>query len=146
MGEVAEDLKAIFKVRREKTARALAQEFAELHAKRFTKAVSVFEAGIERPNLPELPREPSGEDTHDEHAGAAVQGAKEKDEGGWGLPERDECSDASDGDSLEEQRGMGAEALPRHERLRNSGKTEPTTFETLTGILPSFLHLLEKRK
>jgi len=47
MGEVAEDLKAIFKVRREKTARALAQEFAELHAKRFPKAVSVFEAGIE---------------------------------------------------------------------------------------------------
>ena len=46
MGEVAEDLKAIFKVRREKTARALAQEFAELHAKRFPKAVSVFEAGI----------------------------------------------------------------------------------------------------
>jgi transposase-like protein len=46
-GEVAEDLKAIFKVRREKTARALAEEFVELHAKRFPKAVSVFEAGIE---------------------------------------------------------------------------------------------------
>ena len=47
MGEVAEDLKAIFKVRREKTARALAEEFAELHGERFPKAVSVFEAGIE---------------------------------------------------------------------------------------------------
>ena len=47
MAEVAEDLKAIFKVRREKTARALAEEFAELYAKRFPKAVSVFEAGIE---------------------------------------------------------------------------------------------------
>jgi len=46
MGEVAEDLKAIFKVRREKTARALAEEFAELHGERFPKAVSVFEAGI----------------------------------------------------------------------------------------------------
>lgn len=46
MGEVAEDLKAIFKVRREKTAQALAEEFAELHTKRFPKAVSVFEAGI----------------------------------------------------------------------------------------------------
>jgi putative transposase len=45
-GEVAEDLKAIFKVRREKTARALAEEFVELYAKRFPKAVSVFEAGI----------------------------------------------------------------------------------------------------
>ncbi len=44
--EVAEDLKAIFKVRREKTARTLAEEFVELHAKRFPKAVLVFEAGI----------------------------------------------------------------------------------------------------
>jgi putative transposase len=45
-GEVAEDLKAIFKVRREKTAKALAEEFVELYAKRFPKAVSVFEVGI----------------------------------------------------------------------------------------------------
>jgi putative transposase len=47
MTEVAEDLKAIFKVRRQKTARALAEEFVELYEKRFPKAVSVFEAGIE---------------------------------------------------------------------------------------------------
>jgi putative transposase len=47
IGEVAEDLKAIFKVRREKTARALAEEFIELHQKSFPKAVSVFEAGME---------------------------------------------------------------------------------------------------
>ncbi len=46
MAEVAEDIKAIFKVRREKTARALAEEFVELHGGRFPKAVSVFEAGI----------------------------------------------------------------------------------------------------
>jgi transposase-like protein len=46
MSEVAEDIKAIFKVRREKTARALAEEFVELYAKRFPKAVAVFEAGI----------------------------------------------------------------------------------------------------
>jgi putative transposase len=46
MSEVAEDLKAIFKVRREKSARALAEEFASLYAKRFAKAISVFEAGI----------------------------------------------------------------------------------------------------
>ena len=46
MGEVAEDLRAIFKVRREKTARALAEEFVELYGKRFPKAVRVFEAGI----------------------------------------------------------------------------------------------------
>ncbi len=47
IAEVAqEDLKAVFKVRREKTARSLAEEFVELYAKRFPKAVSVFEAGI----------------------------------------------------------------------------------------------------
>ncbi|PLS87137.1 MAG: hypothetical protein CYG60_03530 [Actinobacteria bacterium] len=45
--EVAEDLKAIFKVRREKTARALAEEFVEIYGGRFPKAVAVFEAGIE---------------------------------------------------------------------------------------------------
>ncbi len=47
MAEVAEDLKAIFKVRRQKTARALAEEFVELYGGRFPKAVSVFEAGVE---------------------------------------------------------------------------------------------------
>ena len=46
-GEVAEDLKAIFKVRREKTALALAEEFVELYGSRFPKAVSILEAGIE---------------------------------------------------------------------------------------------------
>ena len=47
MAEVAQDIKAIFKVRRAKTARALAEEFVELYGKRFPKAVAVFEAGIE---------------------------------------------------------------------------------------------------
>ncbi|MCA1729521.1 MAG: transposase, partial [Actinobacteria bacterium] len=46
MAEVAEDLKAIFKVRREKTARALAKEFVDLYSGLFPKAVSVFEAGV----------------------------------------------------------------------------------------------------
>ena len=46
MNEVAEDLKAVFKVRREKTARVLAEEFVELYEKRFPKAVAIFEAGI----------------------------------------------------------------------------------------------------
>ena len=45
MAEVAQDLKAVFKVRRERTARALAGEFVELYGKRFPKAVAVFEAG-----------------------------------------------------------------------------------------------------
>jgi putative transposase len=47
MSEVAEDLKAIFKVRRQKTARALAKEFVKLYDSRFAKAISVFEAGID---------------------------------------------------------------------------------------------------
>jgi len=46
MGEVAEELKAIFKVRREKTARTLGEEFVDLYGGRFPKAVSVFETGI----------------------------------------------------------------------------------------------------
>jgi transposase-like protein len=47
MAEVAQYMKAIFKVRRAKTARALAAEFVELYSKRFPKAVSVFEGGID---------------------------------------------------------------------------------------------------
>jgi putative transposase len=46
VARVAEGLKVIFGVKREKTARALAEEFVELYGKRFPKAVSVFEAGI----------------------------------------------------------------------------------------------------
>ncbi len=47
VAEVAEDLKAVFGVKREKAARALAEEFVELHGDRFPKAVSVFKAGID---------------------------------------------------------------------------------------------------
>jgi putative transposase len=47
MAEVGQEIKAIFKVRRKKTAEALAEEFLELYGKRFPKAVPVFEAGIE---------------------------------------------------------------------------------------------------
>ena len=74
MSEVAEDLKAIFKVRREKTARVLAEEFVELYGGRFPKAVSAFEAGIDDAltYLPTLPRKPSCPHTHNEHAGALV--------------------------------------------------------------------------
>ena len=46
MEEIAENLKAIFKARKEKTALALAKEFVELYGGRFPKAVSIFEAGI----------------------------------------------------------------------------------------------------
>jgi len=37
VAEVAEDLKAIFKVRRQKTARALAEEFVSLYKKSYPK-------------------------------------------------------------------------------------------------------------
>jgi putative transposase len=47
MAEVAEDLKAIFRVRRQRTAKALTEEFVSLYEKSYPKAVSVFEAGIE---------------------------------------------------------------------------------------------------
>ena len=46
MSEVAEDLSAIFKVRREKTAEALVKEFVSLHEKSYPKVVAVFEAGV----------------------------------------------------------------------------------------------------
>ena len=46
MAEVAEDLKAILKVRRRKTAEALAEEFISLYEKSYPKAVSVIKAGI----------------------------------------------------------------------------------------------------
>jgi putative transposase len=46
ISEVAEDLSAIFKVGRPKTAEALAEEFVSLYEKSYPKALSVFEAGI----------------------------------------------------------------------------------------------------
>jgi transposase-like protein len=136
MGEVAEDLKAIFKVRREKTALALAEEFVELYGSRFPKVPEGrlgFRGGHERcAGLPTLPWQPPREDTYDEHAGEVVRGGKEEDEGGWGVPQRDECGDLGDGDSLEEQRRVGTQTLPRDGCPRRSEDTEPTTFETLT--------------
>jgi transposase-like protein len=47
MAEVASDLKEVFKVSRESSARRLAEEFAERYEKRFIKAVEVFKRGIE---------------------------------------------------------------------------------------------------
>ena len=59
MSGVAEDLKAVFKVRREKTALALAEEFVELYGGRFPKAGSVFEAGPRgTPSHPSFSGEP----------------------------------------------------------------------------------------
>ena len=92
MAEVAQDLKAIFKVRRQKTAEALAEEFVELYAKRFPKAVCVFEAGI-RDALTYLSFPGSHHAklcARPTHAGAPVQRGEEEDEGGGGLPQRDE--------------------------------------------------------
>ncbi len=46
ISEVAEDLSAIFKVSRHKTAEALAEEFVSLYEKSYPKAVSIFKVGI----------------------------------------------------------------------------------------------------
>jgi transposase-like protein len=46
MSEVAEDLSAIFKVSRRKTAETLAEEFVSLYEESYPKAVSIFKAGI----------------------------------------------------------------------------------------------------
>ncbi len=50
MGVVADDLKSIFAVKREETARQLAQQFSERYGKRFSKAVEVLERGLEQLN------------------------------------------------------------------------------------------------
>jgi hypothetical protein len=91
MAEVAEDLSAIFKVRREKTALALAEEFVELDRKRFLKATSVFEAGISDA-LTHLSYPGPHEDPFDENAGAPVQRGQKEDQGGGHLPKRDEVA------------------------------------------------------
>src|SRR5215212_1769719 len=44
MKEVAEDLKAVFKVGRQKIALTLAEEFVGLYGRRFSKAICLFEA------------------------------------------------------------------------------------------------------
>jgi putative transposase len=46
ISEVAEDLSAIFKVSRHKTAETLAKEFVSLYEKSYPKAVSIFKVGI----------------------------------------------------------------------------------------------------
>src|SRR5829696_2163211 len=85
-----------------------------------------------RSHLPLVPRKPPREVTHDQRARASVQGGQEEDEGGGGLPRRDEREHASYGDRLEKQRRVDAKALPHHGRPRSGRETQPTTFETLT--------------
>jgi len=117
MAEVAQSLKAVFKVRREKTARALAEEFVELHAKRFPKATSVFEAGIEDAlSYLSFPGSHHPRIRSTNMLERLFQEVKRRTRVVGGFSERDERSDFSDGDSLEEQRGVGAEALPHDGR------------------------------
>jgi hypothetical protein len=70
----------------------------------------------------------------DEHAGEVVQGGEAQYEGGGSVPQRDQREHHGDGDHVEEQRGVGAKALPDDGCPRGSRKTEPTTFETLTSV------------
>src|SRR5215213_1075016 len=54
--------------------------------------------------------------------------------GAWECsPTRSKRQHSGYGDSLEEQRAGGAEALSHDGRPRGSEKPKPTTFETLTG-------------
>jgi hypothetical protein len=62
-------------------------------------------------------RKPPRQATHDEYAGAFVQGGQKEDGGGESLSQRDEREHLGHGDSLEEQRGVGAKALPHDGRL-----------------------------
>ncbi len=48
------------------------------------------------------------------------------------FPNETSASTLAAGDYAEEQRGVGAEALPDDERPQSSRKSESTTFETLT--------------
>jgi Transposase, Mutator family len=142
MAEVAEDLKVVFKVRREDSlARALAKESSELYGERFPKAVSLFERGIEDA-LTYL----SFPASH--HARLRTTNVLERlfkeDEGGGGLPRRDEREHASYGDRLEKQRRVGAKALPHHGRPRSGRETQPTTFETLTNKAFETLELVQE--
>jgi hypothetical protein len=62
----------------------------------------------------------------------SLQGGKEEDDGGRGLPERDEREHLGHGDSAREQRRMGAASLSDTGHPHGNRNTKPTTFETLT--------------
>ena len=137
MAEVAEDLSAIFKVSREKTARTLAEEFVELYGKSYPKAVAVFEAGIE--DALTYLRYPGSHHARLRSTNMLERLFKEvkrRTRVVGGLSERDEREHPGHGDSFEEQRGVGAQALPHDGRPRSARKTKPTTFETLTQLRP----------
>jgi putative transposase len=133
MSEVADDMKAIFKVRREKTARALAEEFVELYGKRFPKAISVFEAGIgDALTYLSFPGSHHAKLRTTNMLERLFKEVKRRTRVVGLFPKRDEREYLGHRDSLEEQRGVGAQALP-HDRCPGRGRTsKPTTFETLT--------------
>ena len=136
MSEVAEDLKAIFKVRREKTAKALVEGFVELYEKHYPKAVSVFEAGIgDALTYLGYPGSHHARIRTTNVLERLFREVKRRTRAVGVFPERDERADSGDGDHAEEQRRVGAEALPHDGRSRNRRKTEPTAFETLTAAL-----------
>src|SRR5215207_5167545 len=129
MAEVAEDLKAVFKVSRERED-GQGPGQGVLGALRRTLpegGICLREGHRRRSHLPLVPRKPPREVTHDQRARASVQGGQEEDEGGGGLPRRDEREHASYGDRLEKQPRVGAKALPHHGRPRSSRETQPTT-------------------
>jgi hypothetical protein len=62
-----------------------------------------------------------------------------EDEGGRGLPQRDERELLGTRDIFKEQRGVGAKALPHDGRSLDCGETKPTTFKSLTARAATFV-------
>jgi Transposase, Mutator family len=135
MSEAAEDLKAIFKVRREKTAKALLEEFVSLYEKHYPKAVSVFEAGIgDALTYLGYPGSHHARIRTTNVLERLFKEVKRTTKVVGVFSERDERGYVGDGDHAQEQRRVGVEALPHDAHSRDSGKTEPTTCETLTSF------------
>jgi hypothetical protein len=82
--------------------------------------------------------------THDERAGAAVQGNEAVYEGD-AVPERGERGDVVGyGGNVKEQRRVSAQALPYHGAHRIDPRIKLTTFQTLTGEIGTFHPLSER--
>jgi putative transposase len=104
VAEVAQDLKALFKVRRQKTAQALPGEFVELYGKRFPKAVAVFEAGIgDALTYLSYPGSHHIRICTTNMLERLFEEIKRRTRVVGVLPQRDERGDVGDGDSTEEQ-------------------------------------------
>jgi putative transposase len=144
IAEVAQDLKAIFKVRREKTARALGEEFVELYSGRLPKAVSVFEAGIADTltylSYPGLHHTRIRTTNMLERVFEEI---KRRTRVVGVFPNEMSASTLATEIALRSSEQWALRRYLRMERSRSSRKTQPTTFETLTERRSSEPEVLE---